>query len=200
MKSRGFTLIELVVVLSIFSLIAVVVSLLYVSGLTQEREESLRSQLVLKGETAVDIFTRDVQSAWQVAASYTSGGTTYTSGGSTLVLGLPAVDASGNLISSGGSFTTDYVVYRTAVPYTYRSVFPAAGSSRQARTDQALINKQYADGSTPFSYQDATTGGLQNSSASQATYVTWFVPMQQQFKGRLVKYNAGGFARLRNKA
>lgn len=126
MDKKGFTLIELQVASLITLITVIAVISLYIF--------SWRSFTI--GNTLLDVYSnsrnasgwlmRDVRCAAQIEPSCTSDGTTYTTSDNVIVLMVPSIDASGNVISS----RYDHIIYRLQGSDLYRIVRKDSSSSR----------------------------------------------------------------------
>ncbi|MBI2017861.1 hypothetical protein HYS92_02315 [Candidatus Daviesbacteria bacterium] len=151
MKSVGFTLAETLVVVSII----IVAGLLLMGVVVNFTGISVtQSSKVSQGVNVNDSFMKireAVKSASAIASSYPeSGSPIYTSSSTQLVLKLPAIDSSGNIIEA--SF--DYFVFVVESSSLLFKIFPNAFSSRTAQ-NQVLTTAldsllfQYFDNSIP---------------------------------------------------
>ncbi len=124
MQTRGYTLVEMVLVIAIFILLGLA---LMNMSLYYNNFFNVQTASVDVAGSARDIMT-DMQSsllqADAVASSHTYAGTTYTSSSTALVLQLPSIDNSGNIISN----TYDYYIYYASSTNAYR-IIDANGSS-----------------------------------------------------------------------
>lgn len=128
---KGFTLIESVVLIAVTTLALLALVNLFVVfnslyGYQQAYTRTAGSALV-----AMSAFESAVLPADAVLASHAFSGTTYTTGTTTLVVELPSIDGSGNVISG----THDYIAfYVTGTTTLARVVSANAGSARSSGT------------------------------------------------------------------
>ncbi len=160
MNNKGFTLIELIIVLSVSAM----VGLLLISMLVQNSGLFyIQNSRVIQGvgeNDALSSFRTYTKVSKAVALSYPeTGSAIYTSGSSILILKLGSIDSSGNLIDN----VFDYVVYYVSQNKLYIKIYPGTGSSRQA------VNKILADNvdALNFTYLDATNLAVSPSSATK---------------------------------
>jgi len=135
MYKRGLTLIEVIVVMSIFAVASIVIGSIYISHNKFYTIESAAADI----KTQKSIFTQDfketAESATSVAASYVFNGITRSSSSSTIVFKLPAIDGSGNIIAA----KFDYAAFYGEGNKTYLETAPDAASIRKN------IKRQLAD-------------------------------------------------------
>lgn len=126
MRESGFTLLETFIVIGI-SLIALVglVNLFLMFNSTYGYEQTF-TKTAGSASATMDALENAVLPAERVLASHNFDGTTYSSATTTLVLELPAVDVSGNIIAG----TKDYVAFYPSGTQLYRLVSLGAGSVR----------------------------------------------------------------------
>lgn len=111
-KERGLTLIELMVAISIFSIVILVITAVYVKNLSIFKRESTYSELQTSGKAALDRILYDLRQAQEVKESVTDGGTTYTSSSSEVILKVPALTATGEIrYDEGQILYYDYLIY-----------------------------------------------------------------------------------------
>jgi prepilin-type N-terminal cleavage/methylation domain-containing protein len=128
MKQNGFTLIETLVVIAVFAVVVLVLLNLF------DRHGALytyeQAQLAVSGGsriTMTEVNTYASQ-AYRIMASADVGGTTYTSGTTTLVLQIPTVNSSGNIVAD----TWDYAVFTLTGASLTEIIQPDGQSARPA--------------------------------------------------------------------
>ena len=132
-RLTGVSLMETIVVIGIMALIMILISQIFVLNYEMFFKQSLRTDNETGAILAARSISQLARGAIAVEASHNFGGTTYTSSDSTLVLKMPAVDGSDNII--GGVF--DYAAfYRhpTETTKIFVVVDPGTGSVRQPGT------------------------------------------------------------------
>jgi len=128
-KNSGFTLLEIVIALAIFVIIALVIASAFVSHYRLFNFSSVQSDLKSQSISILDRISRVANESSAIAASHDFGSLTLTSTSTTIVFQLPAKDASGNIILS----TYDYIAFNKSTTSTilYEYVDAAAGSIRK---------------------------------------------------------------------
>jgi len=107
LNSEGLTLIELIITLAIISMMILVVTQVYVTGMVNSRTDMKKATLQTGGRSVLEGITRNIKLASAVEATHD----TYTSDATNLILKVPAIDSSENFIYSGGVRVNDYIVY-----------------------------------------------------------------------------------------
>lgn len=163
-ETRGFTLLEVVIVLAMF---VVMMSLLITFFIKYNTSFLFDRAVVMTGSSAgivmQEVVTSTLQSD-QVLYSHVFSGTAYITGTSTLVLELPAVDASGNVISN----TYDYIAIYTSGSTVYRIISADASSSRRSGTkilSTTLQSLTFTYNSTDVTQISSVTADVQTSSS-----------------------------------
>lgn len=134
---QGFTLVELMVGLAIFSMIMTMIMVAYVGSQRDFITGIAKLDLNRNTRLTLDWMRRDIKAADSLIASRPINGTTYTTGNSELIIRMPSVDASGNIIAA-----SDYVVYHvsTTDPTRLERIVSAdAGSSRSSGTANVAL-------------------------------------------------------------
>lgn len=145
---RGFTLIETIIVVALFAFMMSALTALYLSFGTSSVVQKASADTAGRAGRALELLHKDVSGALDVRASHPfNSGTSYFSGENELVLELPAIDASGTVITN--SF--DYIAYYLVGTSLYRRVDIAAGSSRPG----GLTLLTNAVGTLTFTYDNA---------------------------------------------
>ena len=127
-QQRGFTIIELVIVIAL--------CLVLMSGLLAlldwHNKVFVLEQATVRATSSVrnvmNAMTRYVTQGATIEASRTMSGTLYTTDGDTVVVKIPSIDASGNVIAG----TFDYFVYYLSSGSVYQLIEAGAGSVRNA--------------------------------------------------------------------
>ncbi len=181
--NRGFTLIEtfIVIALSTIAMVALTNLFLIFNSVYGYQQAFMAAAGSAGG--AMNAFEAAVLPADQVLASHTFGGTTYSSSANTLVLSLPAVDSSGNIIAG----TEDYVAFYSSSTNLYRLTAAGAGSSRISGQKQLSTTLS----SITFTYD--------NADFTKVTNVTADITTQSQFKQQTVQGHLNEQLYLRNK-
>ncbi len=128
----GFTLVETLIVIFIFILTMLALMNMFLGYATLFN----RQEAAIAATASASMIMSEVQSATlqadHVVASRALNGTTYSSDASTLVLELPAINSSGNIISG----VYDYVAFYASGTSMYRIISPGTGSVRLSGTKQ----------------------------------------------------------------
>lgn len=124
----GLTLIEVLVAMGIATLAGVLLVVIIVNSAGIFTQQSSKVQTGLNINDALSSVRGNIKQASAVAESYTSGSTTYTTGSSQLVLKVPSIDSSGNIITD----TFDYFVFFLDQKILHFKIFPDSSSSRTA--------------------------------------------------------------------
>lgn len=181
--TRAFTLIETVVVVAISAAALIALAnLFFIFNSMYGYQQAFMAAAGSSG-ASLNAFGESVLPASQVLASHNFGGTTYTSSADTLVLELPSVDGSGNIISG----TKDYVAFYASSTKLYRLTLAAASSVRVSELKQlsgTLLSLQLT---------------YDNADLAQATNVIVDIETQAQFKQQTVQSHLREQFYLRNK-
>lgn len=128
-RPDGMTLVEAVVVIGAMTLMLLIVNQIFIINYQIVARQTGRLDSDGGAVLATRLISSLTRSASSVVPSATINGTSYSSGPSTLVLEIPSVDASGNLISG----SSDYVaISRDPADQAHiiTDTAPAAGSVR----------------------------------------------------------------------
>lgn len=134
---QGFTLFEVLIASTISALIGAILVGILVQNNGIFVNQSTRINQSIGLNDATDMIKTDIRLSSNVASGYPAASPTYTSSSSTLVLAIPSIDSSGNIISN----TFDYIVITqdSAKPQVLRELtFPDAQSSRK-NTNRVLL-------------------------------------------------------------
>jgi len=103
---KGFTLVELTVVVALMALIMLILMSLYVTGQQFLMTESARIDVIRDNRYVFDWISRDIKGAVQVVSSWDA----YTTSSNCLILRIPSVDSSGLIVDIENEL--DYIIYR----------------------------------------------------------------------------------------
>lgn len=182
MIKRGYTLIETIIVISISTLMLMALAhLFFIFNSLYGYQQGFIATAGSNG-AAMNALEAAILPADHVLTSHSFSGATYTSGITTLVLELPAVDASGAIITSA----EDYVAFYTSSSTLYRLTEAAAGSVRVSGLKQ-LSSTIY---SLSFTYNTATI--------ADASILTADIQTQASIKQQIVQSHLTRQWRLRN--
>jgi prepilin-type N-terminal cleavage/methylation domain-containing protein len=159
----GFTLLEVLIALALALIIFSAMTTIYIRYGSYFASQTAA---VSVGETAaisLNELSELVPQADTVVSSRTFSGTTYTTGATTLILELPSVSSTGDVIAS----TYDYVVFYVKNGILYRTMEIGSGSIRHAGT-KLLTDKL---GAVSFIYDNADVTQAKSVTADIYTQV-----------------------------
>lgn len=160
----GFTLVEVVVTAGLFALLLGAVTQIYLVDTRAFSLERARIDVGLGAADVLDAFRSAALQADHVVATHSFSSVFYASSATTTIFELPAVDASGAVVS--GSY--DYIgIYATGTS-AYRVTEGASGSARASGTKlltDALAALSIAYDSSSF---PAVTSVVVNATTSEA--------------------------------
>jgi len=113
-KPKGFSLVELLVIVAIGSFLVLAMLSLYVAGQRYFMNGSARSDVLRDNRQVLNYVSRDVKEAIQVMPTWD----VYTTSSDCLILQVSSVDSSGLIIDIDSQF--DYIVYRLNSEYPNR--------------------------------------------------------------------------------
>lgn len=147
---KGFTLMEVLITTAVSVIVGVLLLVIIVNSAGVYYKQSSKFQEGTNTNDIQTIIGENIKSSSAIVVSYTSGDTTYTSGVTQLVLKVPSVDSSDNIISN----TFDYFVYFLDINKLRFKTFPDAGSFRKAQDQifSTLVDSltfQYFNSATP---------------------------------------------------
>jgi len=180
---RGFTLIETVVVVAISAVALIALAnLFFIFNSIYGYQQAFMAAAGSSG-ASMNAFELSVLPAGQILASHDFSGTTYSSGANTLVLELPSVNSSGDIIQG----TNDYVAFYTSSTKLYRLTQAAAGSVRVSELKQLSATLLSLD----LTYD--------NADLTKATNVIVDIQTRSSFKQQTVRSHLSEQLYLRNK-
>ena len=168
-KSRGFTLIELVVVIALVVGVSLVLVNLFIGQNRIYKTQTSELNVTNGARAALDEIDAQVRAANQVVASYS----TYNSGPQTLILQTPSVDAQNKIISA----TFDNVVFYLSNGDLMRLIAAHPSSSRAGGTKKMAgsvtsLNFTYDNGNFALVKQVSTDLTVAESAGSQTRSVS----------------------------
>ncbi len=179
---RGFTLLESVIVIGISALALIALSNLFFIFNSIYGYQQVFMATSGSASKTLNALEAAVFPAEHVLASRSFSGTTYTSSTTVLVLELPSIDSSGNIISG----VKDYVAFYTDSAKFYRLVEAGSGSTRVS----GLTLLSTTLNALSFTYD--------NADFAQVANVTAELRMQAQFKQEVVQSHLREQLHLRN--
>ncbi len=108
MSSRGFTLIEVTVVLSIFAVASIVIGSIYISHSKFYAIESAAADIKTQKNIFTQNFKETAESANLIMASYIFSSITRESSSSTIIFKLPSIDSGGNVVPAKFDYAAFY--------------------------------------------------------------------------------------------
>ncbi len=124
----GFTLVELLVSIAILAIVSLVTVTIYVTGLKNTQIEAQKANLQSDNKTVLEKIAADTRDATAVVSTKD----TYTSSSTTLILSVPAIDSSQEIIYSGENFVLDYIIYTLSGGVLQKIVIANISSSRES--------------------------------------------------------------------
>lgn len=181
-RLRGFTLIETIITIGLSVVAFIALTNLFIIFNTTYGYQQAFMLAAGSASTAMNSFEETILPAEQVLASHSFNGTAYSSSTTTLVLSLPAIDGSGNIISG----TKDYAVFYASSTMLYQLTETGAGSVRLSGLKQLSTTLQ----SLSFIYDDADFAKVASVLVDMTT--------QAQFKQQSVQEHLREQLHLRN--
>ncbi len=163
-KNNGTSLVEIIVYIFIGVLIALVITEIFISQTQIGDKQSAKTDIERNSVSGINTLKTITQSAITVVASRTFGSDLFVSGSDTLILKLPAVDSSGDLVAG----SSDYVVFfRDPVNPALLKITTEAGTG-SARIPGTKIISSFVD-SIEFGYNKSN---ITDSDAITITIIT----------------------------
>lgn len=135
MRQKGITLVELIISSSIAVVVGGLLLVVIVNSSGLFYKESSVINIGLNTNDALASVRNSIKESYSVAPFYVAGLETYTSGATTIVLKIPSLDSSGNIIYEVFDY---FVIFLDQSKLRFKT-FPDALSSRTAQ-DQILSN------------------------------------------------------------
>lgn len=179
----GFTLTEVIIVVFVSTVVMLGVFSIYSTFSASYIFQNAKINTSRSTASFLNEFADNVHQANAIVASKVISGTTYTTGSTTLVLEIPAINSSGDIVSN----TYDYAVLYSTSTYAYRLLSANGSSARNTNT------KQYTDtlSNLTFTYDNATP--------ANAASITADITTQTQVKSNTVTSHLKQQVYLRNK-
>lgn len=160
---KGFSLIEAMVAMSIALIVGLLLLVVIVNSSGLFYTQSSKVEGGLSANEALFQIRSNIKDSSGVVASYTDGAVTYTTDADLLVLKIPSVDSSDNIIPDG----YDYFVYFLDQTTLRLKTFPAANSSREPQdrifstTVDGLVFKYFNSANPPVEVTPQTASEVQ---------------------------------------
>jgi Tfp pilus assembly protein PilV len=146
--NSGFTIIEIVIVIFLTSILLLGLFSLYEWHATMYNYEEITVRVAESGRNAMQAMYANTAQAYRVLATSTVNSTLYSSGPSTLVLQIPAIDSSSNIVVG----KWDYAAFHSSGTNLYMDISADAASSRKKVVGKLLSDSLY---SLNFTYDDS---------------------------------------------
>ncbi len=187
---RGFTLVELLIAVSIISVAGILLAQLVIqnNGLVFQQTAKVSHGVGLNN-TKVSL-SNDLKPATAIVSGYPLSSPTYTSSSTSIVIQVPSIDSSGNVIAN----TYDYIAYYkdpSNSKILRKNYFPDPASSKKSK-DQVLLTETSL---LQFIYLDS--GGMVVSPSSAAR-VVFTIKTSTQIGFNKQEASASGEVELRN--
>jgi prepilin-type N-terminal cleavage/methylation domain-containing protein len=128
LAKRGFTLIETIIAITIFAILCFALVNVYLKYYNAYHTQQAIISVAGSASTVANELQNATLQAKQVIISHTFSSGTYNSNQNTLVLQMPSIDSSGNILTD----KYDYVVFYASGANFYRLVEIDGSSSRNA--------------------------------------------------------------------
>jgi len=181
-KERGFSIIEAIFASAILIFVLGAFVVLYTNFSKFYNRQQAEINIGNSARESVKELQSSILQADQIAASHTFSGTTYSTDQDTLVLEIPSIDGSGNIVS--GKY--DYIAFYLTGNNLYRLIDADAASSRSS--GQNKISD--AVSALTFTYN--------NPNLTLASKVDVNLQMQTISGGQTIFYNLNQKIYLRN--
>lgn len=183
-KKPGFTLIEMLITMSLVTTLSAVISSLYVVGFRTFKEQMAISTVQSDGQTILDRINTDAKNGLSIEQSYLG----YTSGSSTIIIRVPAIDNNNNIIYSGTNMLSDRIIYYYQDKSIHKIIYADPASSRYSKNAiDSILDKKILV--LNFTYEPEV---------SSATLVTTTISSEIIVGNHSEKIQLTGKARLRN--
>lgn len=137
-RPRGLTLIETIVVISIFAVVSIVIGSIYIGHSKLYTAESGAADVKLQKSIFIKNIEEAAANASGLVASYTFGGNLRSSTSSTAIFQLPAIDSNENIIPD----KFDYEVFYREESRVFAEVSADAASQRKNQKRQLADTAQ----------------------------------------------------------
>lgn len=173
MRARGFTMLELAVSIAISAVVFTILGAIFIAQGRYFAIEDAIAETQYDAFQVLDTAGLYALSASAVVSSRTINGTAYTSGTSTVVLRLPSVDASGDILTN----TYDYVAMGLYASDPTRFVVDIDAGTNSARVTTTRLPASLVD-KLIFRYNAVDT--------TAATAIELYVRTSKEARGRTI--------------
>ena len=157
---KGFTIVELVISMALFSIILVATSSIFVTALKNYQINITKSDFQKEVNFSLDDINKNIKLAIEVPLTYGS----YSLSQNILILALPTTDSSANFIYEDGAPLKDYVIYYSENGNLHKVTHadPSGIRANQNGEDKIIlgnltnVNYSYFPGLTGASQVEAT--------------------------------------------
>lgn len=219
LNNKGYTLVEMMVVVFLIGIVTTVVSTLFVNGFRTYNEQSEAAGLQVKSRHELNRMKSDILEAKEIVAQYPeTGAATYTTGINEIVIAIPStVGVNNNWVEippNTGKFYYDYVIYKrfATIPSDnklYKRVIPnpmlAADPDpnkkpkRKAEAERAIASNVTVLSFTYYKLNGPTWSELPPSDISNASRVKTNLTLQKTIRTKTINYANFITVNLRNK-
>jgi prepilin-type N-terminal cleavage/methylation domain-containing protein len=189
-RNAAFSLTELLVVIAILTIVSGILVGIFIGGFRIFNQQSAIIETQGQAKLVTSTITRDVQQANRVLESRTFGTDTYITSSDTLILELPSIDSSQNIIE--GKFDYEVFYLDPIEPQKLklkRETAPESSRRSETKTIANLIEN------LTFVYKKGNIEVL----PSESEIITIKVTNSKTSYGKLYSTSLTGQAKLRNK-
>jgi prepilin-type N-terminal cleavage/methylation domain-containing protein len=150
-KQSGFTIIEIVITLAISVFVFMIIADIFISHNRLFNTQSALADVTINTSLALNRLQRIIKTADEVVAARTINSVNYTTGRETLILRLPSIDASQNIIAN----TFDYAAFHLNPLKPAELVFSLQADPASVRRTGDTLISSYVE-KINFNYNSAT--------------------------------------------
>lgn len=185
-NKNGFTVIELMVFIVVGVILLTAVGEIFITTLRSGKRVTAQTDLERSAALGVETIKNTIQPAKTVVASRTFGAGSFTSGNDTLVLEIPSVNSSGNLLAGA----SDYVVFFRDLTDSSLLKITTEAATGSIRISNTRLVSSFVD-SLEFRYNK---GNIVDADAIDVNLVT-----KTTFASETLRASASARVELRNK-
>lgn len=136
MRKKGVSLIELLITVAMIGGVVTLLTMVMIDGFKNFDFVSLRANLLSQTSLTLEGISRDIRLANGLPSTFTYSGQTFNASSTVLILTLPSIDATGQIIPG----TNDTIVYYPDVSggALNELVVPGSGSARPSQNKAIL--------------------------------------------------------------
>lgn len=190
LNSKGITLTEILVTLAITAVVVTLLATIFSQNNRLFYNQQTKVSHGISSNEVINQIDDAIRGAISVEAQYPAQNPTYTSGDSTLILKLPSIDGSGNVIS--GVF--DYMVFSKdlTLPAILRQIIYTDPQSARKSANKVISTTLKSLTITYLSDVKATV------SPTSASLVNYSLILSSKQGDQTIESSASGQTRLRN--